>query len=313
MESSSVLTDYFGVSPPCLDESDLYGAIDPYESILVGGDDVPSPPPPVATQPSVIDSFDYARLIAQMNEHLHTFMTSDSVSSMDEVPSPVEHETIVEATTPSRKRKGIDVARAEKCVKRAVQELNRAQSAEEVQCFLETVMRGIMTSMSPRVAAFFVSAATTPAVAAATTAGPDDTPAAVVIAVPPPPVEFADERAEVLARLYGAKTRKLDQLMRSCVNAFGDSWVSLAAIQQVALDVKFFRNASSSFQNVSALITARVHVDPANSPKRAPKPLGYHFPYWEMRTVSQKGPEFRLTPPFFKWTRHSVDDDTCDN
>jgi hypothetical protein len=308
--SDSVLTDYFGGSGP-------EAGVDLYESFHVEDDDVPLPPTPTA-----LDAFGYARLIAQMNEHLQAFQPDDSVSSMDEVQSPVEHQAVVHASpssTPSRKRKGIDVARAEKFVKRAVQELNRAESAEEVQCFLETVMRGIMTSMSPRVAAFFVSAATTPVVFPS---APEDhvsaSPAvtsspAPVIAVPPPPLEFADERAEVLERLYGAKTRKLDLLMRNCVNTFGDSWVSLAAIQQVALDVKFFRNASSSFQNVSALITARVHVDPLNSPKRAPKPLGCHFPYWEMRTVSQKGPEFRLTPPFFKWTRQSIVEDNCDN
>lgn len=307
--NSSVVT-----STPYLGECDPYAEIvDPYESFYVGNDDVPSPPSPGPML--AMDSFDYAKLILQMNDHLQSFQTDDSLSSsMDEVPLPVEHEAIVEAS--SRKRKGMNMARADKCVKRAVQELNRAETTEEVQCFLETVMRGIMSSMSPRVAAFFVSAATTPAVSSSPPHSPlvgDAAAVAVAVSVPPSPLEFADERAEVLARLYGAKTRKLDQLMRHCVNAFGDSWVSLAAIQQVAVDVKFFRNASSSFQNVSALITARVHVDPANSPKRAPKPLGYHFPYWEMRTVSQKGPEFRLTPPFFKWTRHSVDDDTCVN
>jgi len=218
---------------------------------------------------------------------MQAFLDGTARSVFEEAESSVPP-SLSPSPSPSRKRKAMDLGRVTTNVKRVVQELNHAETAEDVQHFINTVMHVVAGAVSPRVATLMLGAL----------------PAPVACPQPPPPAEpdFQDERDEVVERLYGHKARKLDLLVRRWFETCGDNWVTLDAIQAAAADVSFFRTPKSTFfNNVAILITAKTQIDASLSPKRAPKPLGYFFPYWEMRTTNTR--EFRLGAPFFKYQK----------
>ena len=103
-----------------------------------------------------------------------------------------------------------------------------------------------------------------------------------------------DVKAEAADRLRGGKTRKVDLLVRRCKDRFGEAWVTLADVEQVAAEVGYFSGHSKKLKPELLTLYRRRRASSASSSSSSVKPWGYSFAYWQCNGV-----KFRLSPHFF--------------
>jgi hypothetical protein len=106
-----------------------------------------------------------------------------------------------------------------------------------------------------------------------------------------------DVKAEAADRLRGCKTRKVDLLVRRCKERFGEAWVALADVEQVAAEVGYFSGNSKKLRPELLTQCRRRSSSSSSSSASASsvKPWGSTFAYWQC-----DGEKLRLSPHFFK-------------
>lgn len=109
-------------------------------------------------------------------------------------------------------------------------------------------------------------------------------------------VPFKNTATEVFQRLHSGKTRKVDLIVRKCLEMFGNEWVSIDQINGVALSVGYFKSDKTQIGKLSLLTASKVGRNRSSSCS----PWGTHFPYWSRRTDVNGDIKLQLSPEFME-------------
>ena len=112
----------------------------------------------------------------------------------------------------------------------------------------------------------------------------------------PVKVPFKNTETEVFQRLHSGKTRKVDLIVRKCLEMFGNEWVSIDQINGVASSVGYFKSDKTQIGKISLLTASKVGRNRSSSCS----PWGTHFPYWTRRTDVNGDVKLQLSQEFME-------------
>jgi len=196
-------------------------------------------------------------------------------------------------------------ARVASSLTAAALELNRAPDAASVREFLDVFDRCFSGNVSLRCVAALIQELGLDADAEGVDRGrrrgrkrPADADAEADADDVAAEADADDVAAEAADRLRGCKTRKVDLLVRRCKERFGEAWVALGDVEQVAAEVGYFSGNSKKLRPELLTQCRRRRSASSSSSSSSVKPWGSTFAYWQCGGGG--GDKFRLSPHFFK-------------